>query len=424
MTEAIILAGGLGTRLKKNLKLKSKTLAFVKKKTLLERIINDCIKYKIFNIHLIINKDQKDIIKYINKKKIKKNIKFHVENRPLGDGGALSLLKKENFLSKKNFLVINGDLLMNINLKKLINFHNNSNSKLTIVTHPNDHPYDSDILETDENSRLIKIFNKPHSKKLIYKNNVSSGIAIISGSLIRYIAKKKQSFYKQIVPTLLKCNKKIICYKTREFIKDLGTPERLFKGRKIFDSIKFKLSNIEKKLPAIFLDRDGVINKESNKKIEDPTNFFSLTTKSIKKINSSNYLCVIITNQPSIAKGFITKSKLEFLHSKLETKLGEKGAYLDAIYYCPHHPSKGFQNENILYKKKCDCRKPKTGMLKKANKDLNINMKKSYFIGNTIVDYQTAKNAKLKYIHVGKNEIYKKSINKFKNLYSAIKNIT
>lgn len=134
-------------------------------------------------------------------------------------------------------------------------------------------------------------------------------------------------------------------------------------------------------------------------------------------------MCVIITNQPSIAKGFIKKSELEFLHKKLETKLGKAGAYLDAIYYCPHHQSKGFQNENILYKKICDCRKPKTGMLKNANKDLNINMKKSFFIGNTIVDYQTAKNAKLKYIHVGKIEIYEKKINKFKNLYSAIKNI-
>lgn len=389
----------------------------------MERIINNCIKYKIFNIHLIINKNQKDIIKYINKKKIKKNIKFHFENRPLGDGGALSLLKNEKFLFKKNFLIINGDLLININLRKLINFHNKNNSRLTIVTHPNNHPYDSDILETNENGRLIKIFNKPHSKKLIYKNNVSSGVAIISGSLIKYISKKKKSFYKQILPILLKSNKKIVCYKTREFIKDLGTPDRLVDGRKIFNSVKFKSSNIQKKLPAIFLDRDGVINKESNKKIEDPTNFFSYTTKAIKKINNSNYLCVIITNQPSIAKGFIKKSELEFLHKKLETKLGKAGAYLDAIYYCPHHQSKGFQNENILYKKICDCRKPKTGMLKNANKDLNINMKKSFFIGNTIVDYQTAKNAKLKYIHVGKIEIYEKKINKFKNLYSAIKNI-
>lgn len=160
----------------------------------MERIINNCIKYKIFNIHLIINKNQKDIIKYINKKKIKKNIKFHFENRPLGDGGALSLLKNEKFLFKKNFLIINGDLLININLRKLINFHNKNNSRLTIVTHPNNHPYDSDILETNENGRLIKIFNKPHSKKLIYKNNVSSGVAIISGSLIKYISKKKNHF--------------------------------------------------------------------------------------------------------------------------------------------------------------------------------------------------------------------------------------
>jgi mannose-1-phosphate guanylyltransferase/phosphomannomutase len=423
MAEAIILAGGLGTRLKKKLRFKSKTLAFVKKRTLLERIIHECIKYKIFNVHLIINENQKDIIKYLIKKKIKAHIKIYIEKKPLGDGGALSLLKKKNFLLKKNYLVINGDLLININLKKIIRFHKKNNSQLTIVTHPNNHPFDSDILKTNENNRLIKIFNKPHSKKLIYNNNVSSGIVVISGSLIKNISNKKKSFYKEIIPKLLKNNKKIICYKTREFIKDLGTPERLIKGRKIFNTVKFKFSNIKNKLPAIFLDRDGVINKETHKKIEDPTIFFPNTIEAIKKINNSNYLCIVITNQPSIAKGFITKCKLEFLHNKLETKLGKAGAYFDAIYYCPHHPSKGFQNENILYKKICNCRKPKIGMLNKANLDLNINMKKSYFIGNTIVDYQTAKNSKLKYIHIGNNKIFKKRINKFKNLYSAIKSI-
>ena len=198
MVEAIILAGGLGTRLKKKLKFKSKTLTFVKKKPLLERIIYDCVKYKIFNIHLIINENQKDIIKYLSKKKLKAHIKIHIEKQPLGDGGAISLLRKENFLSKKNFLVINGDLLININLKKLVNFHKKINSQLTIVTHPNNHPYDSDILQTNENNRLIKIFNKPHSKKLIYKNNISSGIVVISGSLIKNIPEKKNHFIKKL----------------------------------------------------------------------------------------------------------------------------------------------------------------------------------------------------------------------------------
>lgn len=423
MIEAIILAGGFATRLKKKIKFKSKTLIFIKKKTLLERIVTDCIKYNILNIHLIINKNQKDIIKYLSKKKLKANIKIHTENEPLGDGGALSLLKKESSLLKKNFLVINGDLLINMNLKKLINFHKKYNSQLTIVTHPNNHPYDSDILETNKNNRLIKIYNKPHSKRLIYKNNCSSGIMIISGSLIKNIPEIKNSLYKEIIPKLIKNNKKILCYKTREFIKDLGTPDRLIKGRKIFDSIKFKFSNIQKKLPAIFLDRDGVINIESHKKIEDPTNFFTNTVEAIKKINNSSYLCIVITNQPSVAKGFLNKIKLEFLHKKLETKLGKAGAYFDAIYYCPHHPSKGFPNENILYKKICNCRKPKIGMLKKANLDLNINMKKSYFIGNTVIDYKTAKNAKLKYIHIGNHKISKNNISKFNNLYYAIKSI-
>ena len=90
-------------------------------------------------------------------------------------------------------------------------------------------------------------------------------------------------------------------------------------------------------MPAIFLDRDGVINKEyPNLKYQDPMKINKGAVSAIKKINKNGYLSVIVTNQPAIAKGFITLDKLKNDHKKLEYHFGKHGAYFDRIYFCPY----------------------------------------------------------------------------------------
>lgn len=153
--------------------------------------------------------------------------------------------------------------------------------------------------------------------------------------------------------------------------------------------------------PAIFFDRDGVLNKEVGnlKNIKD---FVLLegAAKSIKKVNQSHFYAVVITNQPVIAKGFCTLEELLLIHKKMETELSKGGAKLDGIYFCPHHPEKGFEGENKKYKIHCVCRKPKLGMIRQAVKDLNIDLKKSFMIGDRTVDCQMALRAGIKFIGV------------------------
>ena len=91
----------------------------------------------------------------------------------------------------------------------------------------------------------------------------------------------------------------------------------------------------------------------------------------------------MVTNQPVIARGEVTWDELEEIHNKMETELGKQGAYLDAIYFCPHHPHKGYEGEVEELKIDCDCRKPKPGMLLKAAEDFNIDLKKSYMVGDS-----------------------------------------
>ncbi len=118
-----------------------------------------------------------------------------------------------------------------------------------------------------------------------------------------------------------------------------------------------------------------------------------LFSKAIKKINSSEYLAIVVTNQPVIARGEVTYDELQEIHNKMETLLGAEGAYIDAIYYCPHHPHKGYEGEITELKFECDCRKPKPGMLIKAATDFNIDLSQSWMIGDGENDVLAGKNA-------------------------------
>ena len=160
---------------------------------------------------------------------------------------------------------------------------------------------------------------------------------------------------------------------------------------------------------------------QNNGKYQNPDKIINKVPKAIKIINSKGFLCVLITNQPSIAKGYITLSKLKNDFISLENKLSTKGAYIDRIYFCPHHPDKGFKNEIKNLKINCNCRKPKNGLILRAIKDLNIDRKRSYFIGDRYSDYLAAKKTKLKFIYVGKYKY--KNFKKKENLYKAVRYI-
>jgi D,D-heptose 1,7-bisphosphate phosphatase len=401
---AIIIAGGQGKRVK-SISDKPKCLFKYKKKFLLEIIYEQLIKSQIKDITIITGYKSELVEKQL-KKKIK-NIKLIRETAPMGTAGCLKLIPN-NGNKSDDILVVFGDLLFDIDFKKVYEFHKKKKSDLTLLVHPNSHPYDSDLVLKDFSSRLIKIIKKPHKNNLIYENLVMMGIFLISKRLIKLIKKKK----------------KIFCYQTREYCKDMGTPERYQQTLIDYINNKPSIFNSQKKLPAIFLDRDGVINKDMGPlKYSNPLNIYKDVFLALKKINKSNYLSVLITNQPHVAKGFITLKYLLKSFKKLDTKLGNNKIYLDKIYFCPHYPVAGFKGEIKKFKINCKCRKPKIGLLLSAKKDLNIDMKRSYFVGNSEVDFKTALNSRMKFILVRNNSFKAKGVIKKNNLLQAVKYI-
>lgn len=212
----------------------------------------------------------------------------------------------------------------------------------------------------------------------------------------------------------------------------MGTLERLKKVRADFKSGKVQRFNKKNKRPAIFLDRDGVLNPKEEEHITklDDFRLYPFAARAIRKINDSKYLAIVITNQPVIAKGMMTFDQLAMIHKKLETELGWQGAKIDAIYVCPHHPETGFAKEIKSLKIKCNCRKPHIGLIKRAAQDFNIDLSQSFLIGDSTVDARGAQNAGIKFVGVktgnglddGQYKIYR-NFKVTKNLLEAIKYI-
>ncbi|MBO5548285.1 MAG: D-glycero-beta-D-manno-heptose 1,7-bisphosphate 7-phosphatase [Prevotella sp.] len=333
------------------------------------------------------------------------DISYFTEDHPLGTAGAL--LKMPELTD--DFLLLCGDVMIDVDFNRFIRFHQEHQAWASLMAHPNGHPYDSSLLFTEtlpprergglpvESHRVIGWLNKEDTRTY-YNNRVNAGIEMISPALLRETMKDftprhpEQPDKIDLDRDVLKPNipsGRIFAYNTPEYIKDMGTPDRYYEVEKDLLSGKVAARNLSKKQRAIFLDRDGTINvyKGFLTKADD----FELipgVAEAIRQINKSGYLCIVVSNQPVIARGDCTFEQLRTIHDKMETLLGKEGAFVDAIYYCPHHTDKGFEGERPDYKFDCDCRKPKPGLLLQAAQEWNIDLSQSYMIGDSDRDVQ------------------------------------
>ena len=225
-----------------------------------------------------------------------------------------------------------------------------------------------------------------------------------SGVAYDYLQEKKVDLDRQLLKPLSGTGQ-MFAYDSPEYVKDMGTPERYESVSRDFKEGRVQAKNLHNKQKAVFLDRDGVINKYVGF-LRDINEFELIdgVPEAIKKINESGYLAIVVTNQPVIARGEVTFEELQEIHNKMETLLGIHGAYVDGIYFCPHHPHKGYEGEIPELKFDCDCRKPKPGMLLKAAEEFNIDLEQSWMIGDSENDIEAGKAAGCKTIFIGEAE--------------------
>lgn len=407
--KVVIMAGGKGTRISELFPDIPKPLIPICGIPVLEREICSLRDQGFIDILLTVGYKAEKIIDYFKDgSSLHTHIEYFVEKEPLGNAGALFQLKDK---LTEDFLLLNADAMFDIDFNRFVAFHKEHKGLVTLFTHPNSHPYDSGLIISNEKNQVIEWLSKEDERPEYYKNRVNAGLHVISPKVLdQEINTSKIDLDRQVLKPLCRSGQ-MYCYDSPEYVKDMGTPDRYESVSRDFKEGIVQSRNLQNKQRAIFLDRDGTINKyvgflrevEQFELLED-------VVEAIQKINSSGYLAIVVTNQPVIARGEVTFEELNTIHNKMETELGKHGAYLDGIYYCPHHPDRGFEGEIKELKIQCECRKPKPGMLIQAAKDFNIDLSKSWMIGDSENDILAGKNAGCKTALIG-NEDFNQDMN-------------
>lgn len=443
--KTVIMAGGRGTRISSVASDIPKPMIKIEGKPVLEHEL-ECLRDQGFtDIILTVSHLGSIIMDYFGDgsgispatgKPFGVHIEYYFEKEPLGNAGALFKIKDK---LDSDFLLLNADAVFDVDFNRFVAFHNQHGGLVTLFTHPNSHPYDSGLIIADKKYSVEQWLAKEDDRPKYYRNRVNAGLHVINplildqsgidadkvGTLDDNGKPIKVDLDRQLLKPLA-CTGKMFCYDSPEYVKDMGTPERYYSVCEDYKAGRVSGKNLKNKQKAIFLDRDGTINKYVGF-LRDIDEFELLdgVADAIQEINASGYLAIVATNQPVIARGEVSFDELEMIHNKMETLLGQKGAYLDAIYFCPHHPHKGYEGERPELKFDCECRKPKPGMLLKAAQEFNIDLAQSWMIGDGENDIKAGMNAGCKTALIGKSAFGQtlnvQSLKEFVDKYISVK---
>ena len=405
--QAIILAGGAGTRLRERLGDLPKPMVPIAGKPLLEHQVELAKSHGFTDFIFFVHHGAEIIQRHFGDgRRWGVSIRHIVEREPLGTAGAV--LAGFEPLAER-FLVLYGDTMVNVDLGRLWAAHERGGAQATLLLHPNDHPLDSDLVEMEPNGRIIAFHNRPHPPGIWRQNLVNAALYVLEkqaldpfhASRTTHHAPRLLDFGKDLFPAMLSRRATLLGYNSPEYIKDIGTPERYDRVCAEFANGTIARSSLAAPQRAVFLDRDGTLIPDKDcLRSADGLELLPGVAAAIHELNHHAWRSVVVTNQPVIAKGWCDEAGMQRMHNKLETLLGFEHAFLDRIYYCPHHPEAGFEGERKELKIRCECRKPGIGMIQKAIAELNIDLAQSWLIGDTTTDLQTAKNAGLRSILV------------------------
>lgn len=407
-TTAVIMAGGKGTRISSLRADIPKPMIDICGKPVLERQI-DCLKENgIFDIILVTGHLGEVIQNYFGDgSRWGVRIRCIQETTPLGTAGALYYLRE----LQEDFFLINGDIIFDVDLQRMLKCHREKGAEITLFAHPNSHPFDSTLLRCDASGRVICLGAEQKENP---RNCVNAGIHILSPKvLLDFQAPVPRSLDREVVLPQVKCGT-VYAYRSPEYVRDMGTPERYHAVCQDFTDGLVRKKNLRYPQRAIFLDRDGTINKHKGYiTAPEQLELKPRAAEAIRRINHSSYLAIVVTNQPVVARGDCSLEELDQIHGRLDALLGAQGAYLDEVLFCPHHPDRGFPGERPEYKIKCSCRKPEPGMLIQAAEQFHIDLRSSFLIGDGERDIEAGKRAGCQTLQIKEG----------RNLYDAVESI-
>jgi D,D-heptose 1,7-bisphosphate phosphatase len=405
--QVVIAAGGKGSRLKQVTADLPKPMVEIAGKPLLEHQVMLARKHGIRDVLLLTGYGAEQIEQYFGDGAAwNVRIDYQRETQPLGSAGALL-----NAFDKlqETFFVLYGDTILNVDLRRMAATHS-ANASATLFVHPNDHPQDSDLVELGDANEIVAMHSYPHPAGYSFPNLVNAALYVFSKRALRPFLhypfeRSAPDICKHLFPAMKAQGGALYGYRSREYIKDAGTVERLERVRRHYESGRVAAGSLETPVPAVFLDRDGTLNYERGwLNSAGMLELLPGAAEAVRAINDSGRMAVIVTNQPVVARGECTEQELHHIHNRLEWLLGEAHAYADAIYYCPHHPDAGFPGERVDLKVSCHCRKPAAGMLEAAARDLHLDIDRSWIIGDSEADVTAAANFGIRSVLVRHNQ--------------------
>jgi histidinol-phosphate phosphatase family protein len=365
----------------------------------LQHQIELCRRYGFSNIALLVQYRHEKISEYFGDgAAFGVSITYAVENDPRGTSGAL---RDALPILADRFFVLYGDTFMDVDLRKMWKAHVHSGAVGTLLLHPNDHPQDSDLVDIDPQNAVRAILSYPHPPEREIRNLVNGGLYVLERVGLEDVTpiEGKADIAKHMFPRMLNLGNRLYGYITPEYIKDMGTPERLDKVKRDFVAGLPERLSTRHLRSAVFLDRDGTLIREVNHlRSLDQLSLLPGVSAAVCRLNRNGILAVVVTNQPVVARGDITIEELAQVHARFESQLGAEGAYIDGLYFCPHHPDKGFPGEIPELKGPCLCRKPNPGLVDQACRDLSIDRRNSWMIGDTTSDIEAGRRAGIRTI--------------------------
>ena len=403
MKQAVVLVGGKGTRLASRLGGRPKPLVDVDGVPLLERQMRALEAYGIEKIVMLASHGREQIAAFCRERS-GPEVSIIADDKPLGTAGAvLACLDRLD----DRFLIVYGDTLFNIDLSRFLAHHVECQADVSLLLHPNDHPADSDLVEIDGNGWVTAFHPRPRPTGRYYANLVNAAMYVAQkAALARWKdVVTPADFGTDLFPGMLAAGARLRGYVSFEYIKDAGTPTRLDQVSSDMRTGAVERAGRSVRQRAVFLDRDGTLNRAAGY-IRTPETLVVMpgVGAAVRSLAKHGYRTVLVTNQPVVARGECTPAELRQIHAKLETELGESGAYLDGIYVCPHHPDRGFPGEIPELKIDCRCRKPGTALVERAVADLNIDVSQSWMVGDSTTDILLAHRAGLRSILVRTGE--------------------
>jgi len=376
--EAIILAGGLGTRLRSVVKDLPKCMAPVAGQPFLKHVIRYFLSHGIERFIFSLGYKHEIIEEFLNTEFPALNLQCSIEGEPLGTGGAIQLACKRAI--EPDVIVVNGDSLFKADVQKSFAAHHDNAAECTLLLKPmqNFDRYGVVILDTDFTVKKFK------EKQFYQAGDINGGVYLLNvESFLDIGFPEKFSFEKDYLEKHVS-TRKIFGVIQDEYFIDIGIPEDYQRAQEDLKQIPLHLENIDPSW-TVFLDRDGVINyeKENNYILNwDEFEFYPGVTEAIRLLSKKFTAVIVVSNQRGVGRGLMTEDDLLDIQLRMKQRIEQDGGRVDEIYYCTATEPTHF------------CRKPNPGMALQAARDFpSILLSKSIMVGNKISDMQFGRNA-------------------------------